>query len=159
MVSLSTASELSCSIPLVPQSFVVTQVTLHNIHQFSTCQFPLLWVLTLPFPFTDSQGLFPLSTYINRKIMALFFPVLSFILVVIAAMQQTIEPARVLHLTYWQVLFNPCLPELIWHRHLRLRSVPRPLASRPQLHSVGAKGENTCSHVTGWSPWRRQRKT
>jgi hypothetical protein len=69
----------------------VTQETLHT----SNFDLPISFTLgpTLPFPFTDSQGLFPQPTYINRKTMALLFPVLSFIstpIVVIAVMQQKI---------------------------------------------------------------------
>lgn len=113
--------------------FVVTQV----IHQFSTCQFPLLWVLISPFPFTDSFR----ACFLYQRIST-------------AESIPSLEPPRVLYLTYWQVVLYPCLPELIWHRHLRLHSVSSPLVSRPQLLGVSAKGENTCPHVTGWSPWR-----
>jgi hypothetical protein len=82
------------------------------------------------------------------------------LVVVIAAMQQAILPLELpaccthCKLRAGSVVSCPCLPELIWHRHLQLRSVSRRLASRPQLLGVSAKGENTCSHVTVWSPWR-----
>jgi hypothetical protein len=75
MLGLSTASELSWDIPLVPHSFVVTQLTL----QASNSDLPISFTLGphLTFPLTDSQDLFHPLTYFNRKIVALHFSFIS----------------------------------------------------------------------------------
>ena len=145
MLGLSTTSELNCNIPPVPHSFVVTQVTLHTSNlpisfTFESSPHPFL-LLTLRACFLNvfqpqnhGIALFLYSTLIRRR----------------ATNNTTLRtsPHAEPNVLAGCVVRLPCLPELIWHRHLRPRSASRPLTSRPQVLSVGAKGENTYSHVT-----------
>jgi hypothetical protein len=118
--------------------------------------------LTSAFPFTDSESVSSINVYSSMNTAKSWH--CSFPLFYTNCCDrsspcnkqyrlQNLPTYRLGNLTYWQVVLYPCLPELIWHRHLRPRSVSGP-PRIPSTTPCGCKGENMCSHVTGWSPWR-----